>query len=327
MIVFGVFLFTRPAEAGLLSFFGDLFKGGDVKQAEVVVNSQTMSVLEAATNSDPQAGVGGAENTYSENSALVPVTGPMGSIADVISQERKPDQISLYIVRTGDTLAGIAKLFGVSKNTIVWANDDLKNGGKLVPGMMLAILPVDGVKYKIQKGDTVAGIAKKYKADKDEIVTFNDLNIENGLEVGSEIIIPDGEIEAPKSSGGYVMPNGDKTYAGYYLRPLIGGRHTQGIHGHNAVDLGASTGTPVLASASGDVIIARSSGWNGGYGRYIVIEHSNGTQTLYGHLSGLEVGVGWHVVQGQVIGYVGNTGKSTGPHLHFEIRGGPRNPF
>lgn len=328
VMIFGVFLFARPAEAGLLSFIGDLFKGEETKQTATVANSQTMLVLEAATNSDPQAGVGGAENTYAENSALVPVTGPMGSIADVTIEEHKSDQISLYIVRKGDTLSGIAKLFNVSKNTIVWANDELRNGGALKPGMMLAILPVDGIKYKVQKGDTVVGIAKKYKADKDEIIAFNDIDVEAGLTVGSEIIIPDGEIEAPKSSGGYIPPASlDKTYAGYYLRPLVGGRHTQGLHGHNGIDLGAPTGTPVLASATGDVILARSSGWNGGYGRYIVIQHPNGTQTLYAHLSGLEVGVGWHVIQGQVIGYVGNTGKSTGPHLHFEIRGGPRNPF
>lgn len=292
------------------------------------MNSQTMPILEAVANSDPQAGVGGAENTYAENSALVPVTGPMGSIADVMEEKYKSNQISLYVVRKGDTLSGIAKLFNVSKNTIVWANDELKNGGALQPGMMLAILPVDGVKYKVQKGDTVVSIAKKFKADKDEIVVFNDINIDAGLEVGSEIIIPDGEAEAPKSSGSYIPPaSGDKTYAGYYLRPLVGGRKTQGIHGRNAVDLAAPTGTPILASAAGDVIIAKNSGWNGGYGKYIVIQHPNGTQTLYAHLSGFEVGVGWHVIQGQVIGYVGNTGKSTGPHVHFEIRGGPRNPF
>jgi murein DD-endopeptidase MepM/ murein hydrolase activator NlpD len=329
MIFFGVFVFTRPAEAGLLSFIGDLFKGSEIKQTEVVVNSQTMLILEATKSSDLQAGVGGAENTYADASALVPVTGPLGSIADVALEEHKSDQISLYIVRKGDTLSGIAKLFNVHKNTIVWANDELRNGGALSPGMMLAILPVDGIKYKVQKGDTVAKIAKKYKADKDEIIAFNDINIDESLEVGSEIIIPDGEVEAPQSSGGYIPPtSGDKTYAGYYLRPLVGGRKTQGLHGRNGVDLGGvPIDTPVLASASGDIIIARSSGWNGGYGKYIVIQHPNGTQTLYGHLNGLEVGVGWHVVQGQVIGYLGNTGKSTGKHLHFEIRGGPRNPF
>ena len=83
------------------------------------------------------------------------------------------------------------------------------------------------------------------------------------------------------------------------------------------MDIGAPNGTPVVASASGDVIVSRDSGWNGGYGDYLVIKHTNGTQTLYAHMNGVIVGSGARVVQGQVIGYVGNTGKSTGPHVHF----------
>ncbi len=98
------------------------------------------------------------------------------------------------------------------------------------------------------------------------------------------------------------------------------------MHGNNGVDIAAPLGTPVVASAGGTVIIARSSGWNGGYGLYVVISHSNGTQTLYAHLSSVNVSVGDSVSKGQVIGKVGNTGKSTGPHLHFEVRGA-RNPF
>ena len=82
----------------------------------------------------------------------------------------------------------------------------------------------------------------------------------------------------------------------------------------------------MMASASGDILIARPAGWNGGYGQYIAISHANGTQTLYAHLNGIMVAPGWNVVQGQVIGYVGRTGQTTGCHLHFEVRGA-RNPF
>ena len=110
------------------------------------------------------------------------------------------------------------------------------------------------------------------------------------------------------------------------MRPIVGGRKSQGIHGYNAVDLAAPTGTPIIASASGKVIIARSSGYNGGYGLYVVISHPNGTQTLYAHMSKVNVSVGRFVERGEIIGAVGNTGKSTGPHLHFEVRGA-RNPF
>jgi murein DD-endopeptidase MepM/ murein hydrolase activator NlpD len=118
-------------------------------------------------------------------------------------------------------------------------------------------------------------------------------------------------------------------YDGYYMRPIIGGVKTQGVHGHNGVDLASSYGAKIYASADGEVLISKNSGWNGGYGSYIVLKHGNGTQTLYGHLSGTAVSAGDTVKQGQVIGYMGNSGQVTGHtgiHLHFEIRGA-RNPF
>jgi murein DD-endopeptidase MepM/ murein hydrolase activator NlpD len=101
---------------------------------------------------------------------------------------------------------------------------------------------------------------------------------------------------------------------------------TQGIHGYNAVDLAAAHASPVRAAAAGEVIVSKSSGWNGGYGNYIVVRHGNGTQTLYAHLSSNVVGVGAFVAAGERIGYMGSTGRSTGTHLHFEVRGAT-NPF
>ncbi|MHB1118154.1 MAG: M23 family metallopeptidase, partial [Minisyncoccota bacterium] len=120
------------------------------------------------------------------------------------------------------------------------------------------------------------------------------------------------------------------SYAGYYTNPLPAGHKTQGIHGYNGIDIGAPTGTPIYAAAGGTVIVSRfrtlSNPWFGGYGNYVIIEHPNGTQTLYGHMSAVYVAVGAHVDKGQPIGEVGSTGKSTGPHLHFEVRGA-KNPF
>ncbi|MEX2010369.1 MAG: peptidoglycan DD-metalloendopeptidase family protein [Parcubacteria group bacterium] len=233
------------------------------------------------------------------------------------------NQISVYIVRQGDTLSGIAKMFGVTTNTIVWANDI--KGGVIKEGNELVILPISGVKHSVKSGDTLASIAKKYKADLDDLVSYNGFAANDKLVVGSEIIVPDGTLSAPTSSGVAVVSSGKSTF-GFFLKPINGGKKTQGIHGNNGVDLGARTGTPVLASASGKVIVARNGGWNGGYGSYVVISHSNGTQTLYAHLSAVYVSVGQQVSQGKTIGAVGNTGKSTGPHLHFEIRGA-KNPF
>ena len=110
------------------------------------------------------------------------------------------------------------------------------------------------------------------------------------------------------------------------MHPLPSAVRTQGIHGYNAVDLAAPFGTPIVAAASGRVIVSRSGGWNGGYGTYVVIDHPDGTQTLYAHMSRVAVWQGAQVVAGQVIGYVGSTGRSTGPHVHFEVRGAV-NPF
>jgi murein DD-endopeptidase MepM/ murein hydrolase activator NlpD len=122
------------------------------------------------------------------------------------------------------------------------------------------------------------------------------------------------------------LGGGGSAQVGYYDNPLPGAILTQGIHGWNGVDIGAPKGTPIHAAADGTVIVARAGGWNGGYGSYVVISHPNGTQTLYGHMNSVAISVGASVGSGQVIGYVGTTGKSTGNHLHFEVRGAA-NPF
>lgn len=114
--------------------------------------------------------------------------------------------------------------------------------------------------------------------------------------------------------------------SGYFGNPLPGGRRSQGLHGHNAVDISAPPGTPIYAAASGTVTTAKSgSGWNSGYGNYVVVSHPNGTSTLYAHMSRVAV-PGGPVSKGSVIGYVGMTGEATGNHLHFEVRGA-KNPL
>lgn len=217
-------------------------------------------------------------------------------------------------------------MFGVTTNTIAWANDISR--GVIRPGQTLIILPISGVRHTVVKGDTLQTIAKKYKADITEIAQYNHLTENAKLALGDIVIVPDGEIPAPPAAGrpAILRGAGGPSYEGYYLRPIIGGRKTQGLHGYNGVDLASYLGAPIMAAASGDVIIARSGGWNGGYGNYIVIAHPNGTQTLYGHLSALAVGTGRSVSRGEIIGYLGSTGRSTGPHLHFEVRGA-KNPF
>lgn len=317
------------ARAGLFGNIMASLKGsGDRSTSSYSGNLQTIALLRPAMNISPAPARGGGDITIVDNSALVPEEGPSGTIADI--EKSKNSTISLYIVREDDTISGIAEMFGVSVNTIRWAND-IPVRDTIRIGQTLTILPVTGVKYTVKKGDTLASIAKNFSGDAEEIASFNGFSDEAALAVGLEIIIPDGEVKVAVAPRPRVSSTGGSSNtsisAGYYLRPIQGGIRTQGIHGYNGVDLAAPVGTPILASADGETIVARNSGWNGGYGAYIVIRHGNGSQTLYSHASSVIVSVGQPVGQGQIIGYVGATGKATGPHVHFEIRNGPRNPF
>lgn len=324
------------ASAGFFSF-GSFLESltAQTGAASSKLNSQTIPLLAPAVNIDPAGSTGGGDIAMVGGSALLPQEGPSGTAADIAHERPESSQISVYTVHPGDTLSDIAEMFDVSVNTIMWAND-LKNG-TIRQGQTLVILPITGVRYTVQKGDTFASLAKKYKADAEEIAKYNDLSVGSSLAVGASIIIPDGEIAAPapvrsttaRSSGTTSTLRGASgpALSGYYSWPVDGGTLTQGLHGYNGIDIGARTGTPILASAAGSVLIVRGGGaWNGGYGNYIVIQHDNGTQTLYAHASALYVSAGQRVSQGAVIAAVGSTGKATGAHLHFEVRGAT-NPF
>lgn len=315
------------AHAGLFSYVTSLFSSAKAEETSYA-NSQNITLLQAPLNSNPHTDSGGGDITIVGGSALQSDTSPSGGIAENQKDHVMSDQISVYIVRSGDSLGTIAKMFGVSINTIRW-NNDIK-GSTISPGQTLLILPVSGIRHTIKKGDTVKGIAKLYKADVADIEQYNNITSSVTLKVGDIVIVPDGEI-APTTNGSAVATSRvkfvetTKSYSGYYVRPTTGPR-SQGIHGYNGVDIAPPTGTPIVAAAAGKVIVSKFSGWNGGYGNYVVILHNNGTQTLYAHMSKVAASVGETVEQSQVIGYVGSSGKATGPHLHFEIRGA-KNPF
>lgn len=325
------------ADASVLSW---LFGSADAETTTSISapNSQNMALLVApispgqATSTSEVAIVGGT--------SLLPET-PLASDANNATN----DQISLYVVHAGDTLPAIAKMFGVSVNTIRWANN--LNGSLIKTGQTLVILPISGVQYVVKKGDTVQSIAKALKGDVTDIMQYNNLTADAKLAVGDIVVVPDGELggSSSSSSGGSSGGSGNSggsgstpvggycqnypSIIGYYMRPVVNCIKTQGIHGHNGVDLASSYGSNILAAADGQVIISRDSGWNGGYGSYIVLKHGNGTETLYAHLSATLVNVGDNVSQGDVIGKMGHSGDVNGPtgtHLHFEIRGA-RNPF
>jgi LysM repeat protein len=322
--VFCCGLFTNTAHAGVFSTFTSKVKAVFLNPAsqdteDSSTNTQTMPVLKPVVlgQDDDEDDV-----SNSSSSALSATTGSLRVSTEDIEYPTN-DAISVYEVKKGDTLGMVAELHGVSKNTIMWAND-LKSE-KLTPGDVLIILPITGVRHTVKAGDTVASIAKKYKGDKEDIAKYNGIAADAKLAVGDVVIVPEGEIKsvAPKSSS---LSSSNSTPSGFFGRPLLGGRKTQGIHGHNGVDIAASIGTPVYAAADGQIIAAKSTGYNGGYGSMIIIKHNGNIQTVYAHLSYVGVSVGQYVTKGQTIGAVGNTGRSTGPHLHFEVRGA-KNPF
>lgn len=335
--VFLANFYPKTAQAGLFSFLSGLT--GDTVSAQTeasenIPNSQNMLVLQAVVNNNPNPNKSSEGVAMISNNALLADISPSGTPLSE-DDDRNNTQISLYVVHEGDSLAKIAKMFDVTVNTIIWAND-LDRNPVLQKDQKLIILPISGIKYTVKSGDTIKGIVNKYKSDLSEVLQFNDLTLSSVITPGDVIIIPDAEpvaVPAIKSSvssktaSNSVHDANGPFYPGYYVRPIDGGHKSQGLHGYNGVDLADSVGTPIHAAAAGIVIRTASSGaWNGGYGNYVIISHDNGTQTLYSHTQKNYVSVGDHVEQGQMIARIGMTGKTTGPHVHFEIRGA-KNPF
>ena len=307
---------------------------GDNSQniALLQANVSSISVLQDKNNSVAGDNTNPSDSGIVSDNALLSATGPMGvSDGTDTANSSSGDDTSVYVVRQGDTVAAIAKLFGVSVNTILSANG-MKKGDKLTEGEVLFILPVSGIELTITKGQTLQSIAKLYNVDVNDIASYNGIAIDSKLAVGDQLMIPNAE-QSQESDKPVQDLNAsiakDKLYyeqhpvqnlAGYFIDPVPGYRLSQGIHDNNAVDLAIAKGTPIHAAASGTVILARN-GYNGGFGNVVIIDHTNGTQTLYAHQSKIATTTGAEVTQGQVIGYVGSTGHSTGPHLHFEVHG------
>lgn len=253
-------------------------------------------------------------------------------------------QAEHYTVAEGDSLFAISKQFDLEPETIFWANYDTLNGSPdmLSPGLDLVIPPTDGIYYKWKKGDTVQSVADTYYANANDILQapINGLDLANPvIEPGTYVMIPGGRREVvqwfqgaiPRGSagtlaklfgdGGCDTSAGGAVGDGSFGNPmeggvLIGNDYIEGVH--QGVDLGSMSSGAILAADSGLVVY---SGWaNGGYGNTIMIDHGNGYQTLYAHMSVLYATCGSSVYQGTAIGVIGSTGNSTGPHLHFEIR-------
>jgi len=248
-----------------------------------------------------------------------------------------------YTVELGDSIFMIAKKFNVTAESILWANYDLLNDDPtfLKEGWKLIIPPTNGIYYKWKEGDTIDKIAEKYYVDPESIITWPGNNLDVSDPVTSNldyIMIPGGYRNlvswiqtvgfAPRSGatkviagpGGCITPETGPVGSTYFQWP-VANHFLSGFDFtpyHLGIDIAAAEGTPVFASDSGTVVYA---GWNdSGYGNLVAIDHNNGYKTIYGHLNSISVSCGSQVTAGSMIGLSGNTGKSTGGHLHFEIR-------
>lgn len=243
--------------------------------------------------------------------------------------DKPRDSVVKYIVQNGDTLSTIATKFGLkSTNTIKWANKLTDNN--LSVGDQLDIPPVDGIVYKVQSGDTVYSIAKKFNTNAQQIVDFPFNTFANqetfSLIEGQILIVPDGiepsEQQIIKPQQEYVaQTQTNVTSSGGFYWPAAGIITQEFTWYHSGVDDAVPVGTPLVATKNGVVAEVHVGGYNWGYGTYIVVDHGNGIKSLYAHMSGVNVSVGQQVIGGEsVVGWCGLTGRTTGPHVHFEIR-------
>jgi murein DD-endopeptidase MepM/ murein hydrolase activator NlpD len=279
-----------------------------------------------------------ASSTGILRAAVIHTTIPTRSRVDVLT----------YTVEQGDSLFAIADNFGLKPETVLWGNFDTlaDNPHTLQPGQQLNILPVNGTYHEWRDGENLTRVAEYYGVDPLEIVQYPgnridiyDFNLDDpAFESGQMLIIPGGERElvdygppaitrdnpaiaatygpghcgtiytGSVGVGVFIWPTTERWISGYDYNPGAN---------HPAIDIAGNTGNPVWASDNGVVVY---SGWsNYGYGNLVVIDHGTGWQTLYAHLNSINVGCGQSVNQGQGIGALGNTGNSSGAHLHFEM--------
>jgi len=265
--------------------------------------------------------------------------------------ERPRAQVITYTIRPGDNIFGVATQFGLAPETIAWSNREvLKDAPWLIrPGIEIFIPPVDGAYHTVRAGETVASIAVDYEVEPAVLYNeWNDLEEEKPLREGQLLVVPGGKSEevawtppqpqyatagasqlswgvcsgvtftGPGANGWFILPTGSSRVSGWYF-------HDPRNPTHIGLDYACRLGDPLYAADNGVVTIA---GWNGGYGILVELNHGNSFITRYGHFSDIVVGCGQAVYQGQLLGYCGSTGWSSGPHLHFEIRynGVPQDP-
>lgn len=229
------------------------------------------------------------------------------------SAARRPGVIT-YTVQYGDTMWGIAQQFGLDVDTLRYSNPELyRNPDVIHPGQVLRILPFPGAIHTVKQGETLESIARRWRVSPEAIIRYKPNRVKSGdrLKPGQELVIPGGRLDVN-------IPKPDRSPEATLAWPLRGWISQGYSAKHPALDIATVWGAPVYAAGEGRVVRA---GWLfTGYGFSVIIRHPNGLVTLYSHMTNPAVKTGDWVQRGQQIGLVGSTGRSTGPHVHFEVR-------
>ena len=304
--VIAVFAFLSGAKATLsyaLSHTGPLALK-DSGKAEL----ETLDKVMAAFVAD-------ASVSYTDSGDIV---GSGKSRAELAALFKKPVSYQTYTVRSGDTLGGITKRFGLTNLSTLIDLNGITNARALHEGQKLRIPSVDGVMYTVAKGNSLAGLSAKFNVPLEDLLDVNDLASQT-LTVGQQLFIPGAKMDAAKLHE--VLGDLFKIpiSAAYRISSKFGWRPDPftGVRSyHTGIDLACPEGTPIRAAMNGTVAFV---GWSNVFGNYIIVNHPNGYQTLYGHMASSRVKKGQNVTQATVIGLVGSTGYSTGAHLHFTV--------
>lgn len=232
---------------------------------------------------------------------------------------KQPVTFSEYTVKKGDTISGISKRFNLNNISTIIGVNNIDNVRALNAGKKLVVPSIDGLFYKTVKGDSIQLVAKKYSASIEDILDVNDLDVET-LSVGQKLFIPGAKLDRTtlRRAMGDTFVNPLRNIAwrltskcGWRADPFTGVKQY-----HPGIDMAISQGTPIYAALSGKVVAC---GWSNVYGNYVIIDHQNGYQSLYGHMSKKLCTINQEVTSSTKIGLVGSTGYSTGPHLHFTV--------
>ena len=330
LLVTGLILLSplAAAQTGITRAFGSETPADSLD----IIDSPTLDLSQLPVSEDGFLMKSGGQTTSADR----------GELSDIIE----------YQVESGDTLGSIAQRFGVSVDTLLSENDGI-TAKNLKVDSTIRILPVSGITYTVTAGDTLDSIAAAYQVDTDALARQNNIPSGATLTEGQHLIIPGakkpGAAPAPtpaatkapartvtKQPHQRTIPTPSDSDGGdqsgkWMIKPTDGIYTRYFSQAHYAVDIADRSEPPVHAAAAGTVSRSQC-GWNGGYGCMIVVDHGNGMQTLYAHLSKLEANVGDSVSQGEEIGIMGNTGRvygTTGIHLHFEViqNGQKRNPL